>query len=137
MKTRNKFYNPNPSKRTDVGDCVVRALCKATDNDWDTVFKALVEIAFEMKCMPSSDDAWKEYLSRNGFAYRKLSIKKGSKRPTPQTFSASNREGTYVLVVAGHIVTSQDGYFWDTWDCGAKGMYGYWEKVEQTSKEEL
>ena len=135
MKTRNKFYNPNPNKRTDVGDCVIRSMCKATGKDWDTVFNDLVAIAFEKKCMPNSDDAWKEYLSQHGFEYRKLSIKKGSKRPTPQTFATKNKKGTFVLVIAGHIVTCQDGYFWDTWDCGEKGMYGYWEKVEEQMME--
>lgn len=129
-KTRNKYYNPNPQKREDVGDCVVRALCKATEQDWDTVFKGLCEIAFEQKAMPNSDTVWKEYISQRGFEYRKLTIKKGDKRPTPQTFSAKNREGTYILVVAGHLVCSKDGYYYDFWDCGSKAMYGYWEKVE-------
>lgn len=30
------FHNPNPDK-TLVGDCVVRALCKVLNEDWETV----------------------------------------------------------------------------------------------------
>jgi len=32
------YFNPNPDKRL-VGDCVVRAICKLTDQDWDTIFE--------------------------------------------------------------------------------------------------
>jgi len=29
------YYNPNPDGNR-VGDCTVRALCKATGHDWDS-----------------------------------------------------------------------------------------------------
>lgn len=126
-KTRNKYYNPNPLKK-ETDDCVVRALCKATDNDWDTVYKRLSEIAFDLKVMPNSDEAWQQYLIENGFEYKKLTIKKGMKRPRVNEFTRQNNRGTYVLRVANHIVTAKDGYYYDTWDSGDCAMYGYWEK---------
>lgn len=131
IKTRNKYFNPNPKKREDASDCVVRALCKATGKDWDTVFNELVEIAFELKVMPNSDDAYKVYLERSkDFKEHKISIKKGSKRPTVQSFAEKHKKGTFVLRVANHLVTVKDGYFYDTWDCGIKSVYKYWEKIE-------
>nr|DAZ20368.1 MAG TPA: hypothetical protein [Caudoviricetes sp.] len=32
-----EYYNPNPAGNR-VGDCAVRAICKATGFDWETVF---------------------------------------------------------------------------------------------------
>ena len=127
MKTRNRYFNPNPLKK-DTGDCVVRAMVKATGKDWDTVYNELFQLGFELKVMPNSDEAWKEYLERNGFIKHKITNKKGSKRPTVQSFSEKNKKGTFVLNVANHIVTCEDGYYYDVWDSGEKSLYGYWEK---------
>ena len=127
-KTRNRYYNPNPKKSEKANDCVVRALCKATGNAWDDVYNELCAIGFEMKVMPTCKPVWTEYLNRNNFIQHKLSIKKGMKRPRVQSFASSNKSGTFVLQVAHHIVTCEDGYFYDTWDCGDAALYGYWEK---------
>ena len=31
-----EYFNPNPVKDKRTGDCVVRAICKATGFDWDS-----------------------------------------------------------------------------------------------------
>ena len=67
-----------------------------------------------------------------GFRYVGISNKKGSKRPTVEGFTKSNKLGKFVLVVAHHLVASVDGTYYDTWDSGDKSMYGYWEKVEES-----
>lgn len=41
-------YNPNPIPGNRVGDCAIRACCKATGRTWDIVFWDLCDIAFEM-----------------------------------------------------------------------------------------
>ena len=41
-------YNPNPRSRR-VGDCAIRACCKATNRTWNEVFDALVQIAYRQK----------------------------------------------------------------------------------------
>ena len=127
-KTKNKYYNPNPLKK-ETGDCVVRAICKATGKDWDTVYWELFEIGLELKVMPNMDEAWKEYLNRAGFIYHPIKVTKGSKRPKVDEFARSHKEGTYVLRVANHIVTCQDGFYYDIWDSGSKALYGYYEKA--------
>jgi hypothetical protein len=130
MKTRNKYYNPNP-KKLEIGDCVIRALCKATDSDWDTIYRELFEIGFELKVLPNDDLAWKQYLKNKGFIEHKISNKKGTKRPTVASFAQTNKKGTFVLRVANHVVACVDGYYYDLWDSGNKSLYGYWEKPEQ------
>lgn len=126
-KSLNKYFNPNPAKK-DTSDCVIRALVKATDKDWDTVYKELCQIGFELKVMPNNDEAWKEYLFRNGFEYCKIPIKRGSKRPTVSSFTKEHKQGTYVLRIAHHLVTAKDGYYYDTWDSGKYAVYGYYKK---------
>lgn len=129
MERLNKYFNPNPSKR-ETGDCVVRALCKATGDSWDDMYKKLCDIGFELKVMPNNDLAWKEYLKTHNFIEHKVSNKKGSKRPTVYSFAQEHKKGTYILRVANHIVTCSDGYYYDVWDSGKKSVYGFWEKKE-------
>lgn len=131
MKSRHKYYNPNPKKREDACDCVVRALCKATGQDWNTVFIELSKLGIELKAMANSDVVWKEYMNRNGFKRISIKVTKGSKRPTVTSFSNDNRNGTYILQVAGHLVTVENGYFYDTWDCGNKSLYAYYMKEDK------
>lgn len=126
-KTRNRYYNPNPLKK-ETSDCVIRAMCKATGKDWDVVYRELFEIGFELKVMPNDDEAWKQFLINNGFTYHKLTIKRGSKRPKVSEFAQQNRTGTFVLRVAHHLVTLEDGYYYDIFDSGSSSMYGYWRK---------
>lgn len=134
-KSKHKYFNPNPKKREDVGDCVIRAFCKATGKDWDAMFKELCELAFELKALPNSDVTYKEYLKRShDFAEHKLRIKKGVKRPTVESFAKANKKGTYILTLANHLVAVVDGYYYDTWDCGEKSVYKFWEKVESEDK---
>ncbi|UUV46912.1 hypothetical protein [Bacillus phage vB_BanS-Thrax4] len=126
-KTRNRYYNPNPLKK-ETSDCVIRAMCKATGKDWDVVYRELFEIGFKLKVMPNDDEAWKQFLINNGFTYHKLTIKRGSKRPKVSEFAQQNRTGTFVLRVAHHLVTLEDGYYYDIFDSGSSSMYGYWSK---------
>ena len=131
MKSNHVFRNPNPTKKTDRGDCVVRALSIATERTWDDIFKELCEIGFKLKSMPNDKQTYEEFLKENGFEYRKLSIKRGSKRPRVNEFAKKNKDKVCVLNVANHLVTSKDGKFYDTWDSGECCMYSYWERVSE------
>lgn len=122
-----KNYNPNPLNNK-TGDCVVRALCKATEKDWDTVYKELFELGFEMKVMPNSDECWKKYLELNGFKKHSLKITKGSKRPRVKEFNKISNKGSYILNVANHIIAHVDEDYYDSWDSGDCCLYGYYEK---------
>ena len=119
--------NVNP-KGNRVGDCVVRALAKATDKTWDDVFRELCEIAFEQKQMPNAEAVWKEYAKANGFVYRPLpKVQSGEKRPRVAKFVEGLGEGTYLLRVSKHLAMAKDGRYYDSWDCGNRSLYGYWE----------
>lgn len=48
------YFNPNPVRGQRVGDCAVRAICKALDLDWETVFTGLMVQACALSDMPSA-----------------------------------------------------------------------------------
>ena len=49
-----EYYNPNPAGKR-VGDCVIRAICKATGQDWETVFSGIMVKACMLSDMPSAN----------------------------------------------------------------------------------
>lgn len=126
-----QYYQPNKKDiKDEFGDCVIRTLTKVLDREWIEVFEELIPYAREFQCMPNGKKCYETYLKDNGFTYHGISNKKGSKRPTVESFTKSHKEGTYVLRVANHLVASSNGKYYDTWDSGECCMYGYWEKGE-------
>lgn len=126
-----KYYQPNEKDIKDnYGDCVIRALTKALNLTWLEVFDEIHPISREMQVPFNCKPCYEKYLTEvKGFIYTGISNKKGTKRPTVQSFAKEHKQGTYVLKVANHIVTVVDGIYYDTWDCGNSCLYGYWKKA--------
>lgn len=126
---RYKYYQPNKKDLKDrQGDCVVRALTKVMNKTWLEVFNELIPYAIEIQCMPNSKTCYESYLKDNGFEYHGISNRKGSKRPTVESFTKEHKTGTFFLNVANHVVSVVDGIYYDTWDSGQCCLYGYYEK---------
>lgn len=126
-----KYYQPNKKDIKDqYGDCVMRALTKAVGKDWLEVFDEITPISRQMQCPFNCKACYEAYLKQNGFVYHGISNKKGSKRPTVDSFTRSHRKGIYYINVANHCVTAADGHYYDTWDSGDCCMYGYWTKED-------
>lgn len=122
-----KYYQPNKKDLKDEqGDCVIRALTKAFNKEWATVFTELVPYALEFQAMPNNKLCYEKYILENGGKWESIKVERGKKRPTVNTFTRSHKQGTYILRLAHHIVTVEDGFFYDTWDSGEKSLYGYW-----------
>ena len=129
MTKRFEYFQPNDKDLKDnYSDCVVRSLCKALNKTWVEVFDLLVEKARVEQCMPNSKHAYEKVLTEHGFEYCGVSNRKGSKRPTVKSYTASNENFIAVMVTAHHLVTSVGGKYYDTWDSGDKSLYGYWIK---------
>ena len=117
-----KKYNPNPRFRR-VGDCAIRACCKATNRTWNEVFDDLAQIAYRQKDVLSANKVWGEYLADNGYVRYEPDYPMDVYK-----FCCNFPHGTYVLGLDGHVVTVVDGMFYDTWDSSGKSVIYFWER---------
>ena len=122
------FYNPNPSGRF-VGDCTIRAICRLTDMDWDSVYACTVFQGFLRKDMPSGNSTWGAFLKKRGYI-RKFITDACPECYTVKDFCRDNPRGRFLLVLDQHVVTVVDGNYYDTWDSGNEVPDYYWMKGE-------
>ena len=120
------FYNPNPANRF-VGDCTVRAICKLTEQDWDTVYVGTAFQGFMAKDMPSGNATWGAYLRRQGYI-RQIIPNSCPDCYTVKDFCRDNPRGRFLLALDQHVVAVVDGDYYDTWDSGNEIPIYYWMK---------
>ena len=121
------YYNPSPAGRN-VGDCAVRAVAKALGTDWETAFSLIVDNAFQMADMPSSNAVWGSVLRQHGFM-RSALPQTCPDCYTAEDFALDHPNGTYVLGFGNHVATLEDGRLYDSWDSTQEIPQYYWEKV--------
>lgn len=124
------YYQPNKKDLKDeVGDCVIRAICKATGMEWLEVFDGLCRHARENQSLPNQKKSYEPYLEELGFTYHPLKC-----RPKMKTVMEFRRDykGTAICNVRvgynTHFATVSDGQLFDTWDSSEYKMYGYYSK---------
>lgn len=128
------YFQPNDKDIKDkVGDCQIRALAKVLNKTWLEVFDLITPICREQQVMDifSCDlKKTKEALQRIGLEYTGVSNKRGTKRPTVDSFAKTHKVGRYIVSVAHHVVAVVDGKYYDTWDSGDCCLYGYYQLIE-------
>ena len=125
------FYNPNPQKKL-VGDCVIRAISKATGYDWERTYTELCLQGFMMSDLPSSNSVWGMYLLNKGFKEH-LITRSCTTCYTLMDFCNDHPVGTFVVGTDFHAVCVIDGTVWDAYDSRDLNPTYYFEK---TIKEE-
>lgn len=121
-----QYYQPNPLDKA-VGDCVIRALCKALEEDWYSVYTQLAVQGYAMADMPSSNAVWGEFLNSKGFK-RYVVPDTCPVCYTIQDFCNDNPVGTFILATGSHVVTAQDGSYFDIWESGREVVQYFWKK---------
>lgn len=113
-------YNENPCGKK-VGDCVIRALTKALNKDWYTVYTELCLYGLKMCDMPSSNSVWHKYLADNGYSQKltKLTVKE---------FCEEHPYGQYILATGSHVIAVDNGDYYDAWDSGGEELTSYFVK---------
>jgi len=119
-------YNPNPCRKR-VGDCVIRAISKATGDSWERTFVGICLKGFVLGDMPSANTVWGAYLREKGFS-RYILPNNCPDCYTVRDFCEEHTDGTYVLALQGHVVAVQDGKYFDTWDSGEEVPLYFWAK---------
>ena len=121
-------FNPNPQHKK-VGDCVIRAICKALNKEWEEVYTALCLEGFIMNDLPNSNAVWGAYLRKQGFE-RCIIPSKCPDCYTVNDFCVDYPKGNYILAISGHVVAVQDGKLYDSWDSSFENPVYYWQKKE-------
>lgn len=120
------FYNPNPQRKL-VGDCVIRAISKLTNKDWEQTYLDVILQGFMMHDMPSANNVWGAYLQKEGYHVTTLP----DTCPdcyTVRDFCVDHPQGKYLLAIGTHVVAVEDGNYFDTWDSGDEVPIYYWER---------
>ena len=127
-----RMYNPNPAgKQTD--DCVIRALCKAFNTDWESAYIMASVQGLMLSDMPHKNYVWGDLLREHGF--QKMGIPNTCPDCyTVRDFAEEHPNGLYVLGTGEHVVTVVNGDWYDTWDSGQEvPIIVYWRKHELLS----
>lgn len=120
------FFNNNPKKQR-VGDCVIRAIGKATDQNWVDAYISLCSEGLIFKDLPSSNYVWGMYLKKNGYEeYMVSSV--CPQCTTVSEFAKTHPKGRYVLACQNHVVCVDSGNWYDTWDSSDEVVLYYYKK---------
>lgn len=122
------YYNPNPFLKS-TGDCVVRALTKVLNSDWDTVYTELAAKGFELKEMPSTNNVWRAFLFEHGFERYYIPYNRNCSYSVRE-FCTDNPSGTFLLFVGMHVIAVVNGNYYDTFDSGNECPTFFWRKRE-------
>lgn len=124
-----QFYQPNPKeKRTD--DCVIRALTKALNVDWDTASIYAIVQQIRDSDIFVKNYVWGNLLLRNNFTKHHLP----DSCPdcyTVKDFCDDHKKGMYVLGTGDHVLTVIDGDYYDSFDSGDLVPIVYYRKEAQ------
>ena len=120
------YANPNPKEKK-VGDCTVRAISIATNQDWESVYLDLCLQGYTMCDMPSSNEVWGKYLIDKGWKHHHL------KDDCPYCYTINDfcddhPDGIYIVATGSHVVCIREGIYYDIWDCGDKVPLFYYSK---------
>lgn len=109
-------YNPNPIARNTT-DCVVRALSKAFNVGWLTAFDYVTEAARKKFDMPEANHVWIDLLKESGFKLYAMPDY-CPECYTVRDFALEHPSGLYVLGTGTHVVTVENGDWYDSYDSG-------------------
>ena len=119
-------YNPNPMGAR-VGDCVIRAISKATNQSWHDTYIDLAIYGLKLCDILSANHVWGQYLRDRGYV-RKMIPNTCPNCYTVKDFCKEHPNGTYILALSGHVVCIRDGDYYDSWDSGNEVPIYYWQE---------
>ena len=123
--SNNPYYQDG--KKYTYGDCVIRAISKATGKGWFDVYDMLCAKGRELGDFGDRSTIYPVVLKELGFIEHSCPRLKGVKAMNVQKFIEEHPQGTYVLRLAHHATAVVDGVCYDTWYPQAESVYRYWE----------
>ena len=120
-------YNPNPRGNKYAGDCVIRAIAKATGQRWEEIFVKLSLMGYFSGDWGNSNGVWDSYLRKEGFK-RYILPNTCPYCYTVADFARDHPDGVYILGTGTHAVCVDSGSYYDTWDSGEEMPIYYYTK---------
>ena len=121
------FHNENP-KGHRTGDCVIRAIARASGDSWDDTLTGLYKVALKMKSEPAWCDCYDRYLKEQGWVKGKQPRKEDGKKYTVAEWCRMNPHTTMVVSVSNHLTCIIDGKCNDIWNCTSKTVLNFWTR---------
>ena len=125
-----EYFNPNPQPAKERGDCSIRSICAATGLSWMEVFDEMVEVARKNYDVLESMDTIIEVIENHGFIPYKVTVKRGSRRPTMQELIRKYPGKIIYGQCANHVMCARGGKVRDIWDSSERPLYKYWLKED-------
>ena len=126
MSAKWRYFNPNPEGKH-TGDCVIRAICAVTAQDWGTTYTGAALQGYVLSDMPSGNYVWGAYLRSKGFK-RAIIPNECPDCYTVGDFAAEHPRGRFVLGCGDPAVAVINGDVWDTYDSTDKIPIYYFYK---------
>lgn len=120
------YDNSNPQKKS-VGDCVIRAVAKATGQTWLQAYMSLYVHGLQLADLANSDAVWTSYLKTKGFT-KEVIPNTCPDCYTVEDFANDHPKGVYVLGTGSHAVAVVDGNVYDAWDSSNETIVFYMRK---------
>lgn len=120
------YYNPNPEGRA-TNDCVIRAISKVTNQDWERTYVGVCLQGLLLHDMPDTNHVWSEYLYHQGFI-RDIIPNTCPNCYTVKDFCRDNPTGVFILACGNHVVAVIDGDYYDAWDSGNEVPLYFWRR---------
>lgn len=121
------YYNANPKDRI-TGDCVVRAICTALNQDYIETLKEMVDLQIKTGYEYGDKKCIEKYMKLKGWIKMKQPRKIDNTKYTGKEFCEIYK-GTYVAMIGGHhIVCIRNGKVNDIWDSTGGCIGNYWVK---------
>ena len=122
-------YNANP-KNLKTGDCVIRALSKATGKSWDEVYTELCEIGYKKKRLPNDPKTYKKFLEDYDFILSPAKRNCDGKMLTVEEFTKiSDSKRIYVIHTRKHLTVVINNDIYDTWNTSREKAGKYYFKA--------
>jgi len=120
-------FNPNPGHNAKANDCTIRAYCAAEKISWEEAYDIASQTGKDNAYMPNDKPNVAKIITEK-FGYEECKLEKDERKMTVNEFAIKYNIGTYLVMVARHLVAVVDGQYFDSWDCGDKKVSKYFAK---------
>ena len=121
-----KQTNPHPQGKL-VGDCVKRALTIASEINYHDIAIMLNRFKGETGCNKfNNNENWKPFVEQVLLGRKNkgdMQHEFYGKRYTVDDWARYWDNDKAILRLSKHLVATMNGNYYDTWDCGYKGVY--------------